>query len=171
MYFSSDSTVCLIELDFCTFCASTWTSLIFMHVIKVMLQYDLFGWCCYKNFVYVFLFFRVLICVNLELVRTQTDPLFYIYSVFGISFLVHPRFVVVVGLLWYQWLNFLVSTLQGGAALRSLYIFFLIFNFWIWIWVCSVGNYGIIPKYACIPFYFFVTCLHTLNSGRTSVCV
>jgi hypothetical protein len=73
-----------------------------MHVFWVMLQYDLFGWCCYKKFVYVFLFFRVLIYVNVELVHRHTNHLFYIYSVFGISFLDHPHSVVVVGLLWYQ---------------------------------------------------------------------
>ena len=169
MRFFSDSTVCVTELDFCTFCA--WTSLVLMHVFWVMLQYDLFDWCCYKNVVYFFLFFRVLIYVNVEVVHRYTNHPFYIYSVFGASFLDHPHSVVVIGLLCYQWLNFLISTLQGGATSRSIFCFFVIFNFLIWVLVCSVATMGLFPNMHAYLTYFFVTCLHTSNSGRTSVCV
>ena len=143
-----------------------------MHVFWVMLQYDLFGWCCYKNFVYVFLFFRVLIYVNVELVHRYTNHPFYIYSVFGTSFFGSSTFC---GSSWTSMVpvielpDFHIARWCNIALYFS--FFFVIFNFLIWVLVCSVATMGLFPNMHAYLTYFFVTRLHTSNSGRTSVCV
>ena len=125
MYFCNDSIVCL----------TSWTFVPFVLELSSFLCM-FFRWCCnticsvgvvIKILCTFFLFFKVLLYVNVELVHRHMDPLFYIYSVFGISFLDHPRSMVEVGLLWYRWLNFLISTLQCGAASRSIFYFFCFF--------------------------------------------